>query len=319
MRSTRRSSRLLAGLAALALFATACNGDGATEEAVEGDGDAITVGLSISTLANPFFVTLQEGAQAAAEEAGITLLVNDSQDDAQTEANGIDDFITQGVDVIVLNPVDSEAAVAVVESATAADIPVITVDRAVDGGDVVSHVSSDNVLGGELATEFLVEQIGGEGEVAQLEGIPGTDATRERGEGFANVLEGADGIELVSSVTANFSRDEGFNVAQDILQANPGVAAIFGQNDEMALGAVEAADSLGVLDDLVIIGFDATDDALQAVADGRMAGTVAQLPFDIGRIGIESAITVADGGSVDAEVPVDVSLVTADNVDDFLD
>lgn len=320
MRRTTRSARFLATIAALAMLVTACNGDDTTNgEGVDGDGDAIVVGLSISTLANPFFVTLQEGAQAAADEAGITLLVNDSQDDAQTEANGIDDFITQGVDVIVLNPVDSEAAVAVVESAAAADIPVITVDRAVDGGEVVSHVSSDNVLGGELATEFLVEQIGGEGEVAQLEGIPGTDATRERGEGFANVLDGEDDIELVSSVTANFSRDEGFNVAQDILQANPGLAAIFGQNDEMALGAVEAADSLGVLDELIIIGFDATDDALQAIADGRMEGTVAQQPFEIGRIGVESAITVAEGGSVDAEVPVDVALVTADNVDEYLD
>ncbi len=318
MRHKRRLFQLSALLAVFALVLAACNGDEVTDEANGEDAD-ITIGLSLSTLANPFFVTLQEGAQSAADEAGIELIVNDSQDDAQTEANGIDDFITQGVDVIVLNPVDSEAAIAVVESAEAAGIPVITVDRAVDGAAVVTHVSSDNVLGGELATEELLSLIGGEGTVAQLEGIPGTDASRERGAGFENILAGADGVELVSSVTANFSRDEGFTVAQDILQANPDLDAIFAQNDEMALGAVEAADALGILDELVIIGFDATDDALVAVQDGRMDGTVAQQPFEIGRIGIESAIALAQGEDVASEVPVDVELVTADNVEGFLD
>ncbi len=318
MGRTRKLFQLSALLAVFALVLAACNGEEETDVA-NGDATDITIGLSISTLANPFFVTLQEGAQAAADEAGIELIVNDSQDDAQTEANGIDDFITQGVDVIVLNPVDSEAAIAVVESAEAAGIPVITVDRAVDGAEVATHVSSDNVLGGELATEELLSLIGGEGTVAQLEGIPGTDATRERGAGFDNVLADADGVELVSSITANFSRDEGFNVAQDILQANPDLDAIFAQNDEMALGAVEAADALGILDELVIIGFDATGDALAAIEDGRMEGTVAQQPFEIGRIGIESAIALAGGEDLDEEVPVDVELVTADNVAAFLD
>ncbi len=317
MERKRKLLQLSALVAAFALVLAACNGEEVTDDA-NGVADDLTIGLSISTLANPFFVTLEEGAQAAADEAGIELIVNDSQDDSQTEANGIDDFITQGVDVIVLNPVDSEAAIAVVESAEAADIPVITVDRAVDGAEVATHVSSDNVLGGELATEELLSLIGDAGTVAQLEGIPGTDATRERGAGFENVLEGADGVELVSSITANFSRDEGFSVGQDILQANPDLDAIFAQNDEMALGAVEAADALGILDDLVIIGFDATDDALAAIEDGRMDGTVAQQPFEIGRIGIESAVALAGGEDLDAEVPVDVELVTADNVGDFL-
>lgn len=323
MRTHRSRTRLAALAAVTSLVLTACNGngngngdDGGADDGAAGD---VTIGLSISTLANPFFVTLQDGAQAAADEAGIELIVNDSQDDAQTEANGIDDFITQGVDVIVLNPVDSEAAVAVVDNAEAAGIPVITVDRAVDGATVATHVASDNVLGGELATEELLSLIGGEGTVAQLEGIPGTDATRERGAGFENVLAEATGVELVSSITANFNRDQGFSVSQDILQANPDLDGIFAQNDEMALGAVEAADGLGILDELVIIGFDATDDAIAAVQDGRLAGTVAQQPFEIGRIGIESAVSLAGGDELDDEVPVDVELVTADNVDQFVD
>lgn len=335
MRRMKRPVRLSALLLVFTLVLVACGGDDGGDDTdtetptddtteTEDDGEAageatdITIGLSISTLANPFFVTLEEGAQAAADEAGIELIVNDSQDDAQAEANGIDDFITQEVDVIVLNPVDSEAAIASVERAQSAGIEVVTVDRAVEGATVASHISSDNVLGGELATEFLIESIDGEGTVAQLEGIPGTDATRERGEGFSNVIEGDDAVELVSSVTANFSRDEGFTVAQDILQANPELDAIFAQNDEMALGAVEAADALGSLEDLVIVGFDATDDALAAVQDGRMDGTVAQQPSEIGRIGIETAVSLAQGEEIDDEIPVEVELVTADNVDEFL-
>lgn len=324
---------LLALIAALALSLAACADDAPEEpeedvddvEDVEDEPedevaeDDVVVGMAISTLANPFFVTLADGAQDAADDLGVTVIVSDAQDDAQTEADNIQDFITQDVDVIVINPVDSDAAVAAVESANAAGIPVVTVDRGVEGGEVLAHIASDNVLGGQLAGEFLFAELGDEGEVAQMEGVPGTSAARDRGEGFALALDGADAIELATSVTANFSRDEGFSVAQDVLQANPDVAGIFAQNDEMALGAVEAADAAGVLEDLVIVGFDATDDALVAISEGRMAGTIAQLPFLMGQLGVQSAAAVAAGEDVDAEIPVEVELVTADNVADFLD
>ncbi len=328
---------LIVLVAGLALLLAACEDDAAddepaadTDEEVETDDDAdeddadadasdVTVGLSISTLANPFFVTLQEGAEAAADDSGIELLVADAQDSAQTEADNIQDFITQEVDVIIINPVDSDAAVAAVESANGADIPVVTVDRGVEGGEVATHIASDNVLGGELAGEFLFDQIGGEGVVAQMEGVPGTSAARDRGEGFENALDAADGVELGTSVSANFDRDEGFSVAQDIFQSVDDLVGIFAQNDEMALGAVEAADGAGTLDDLVIVGFDATDDALDAISDGRMDATVAQLPALMGELGVEQAVAIAGGEDVDAELPVEVELVTDENVDEFME
>lgn len=303
-------------LVAVALVVTACNG--ADEDTTGGgdpaDGD-VTVGLSLSTLQNPFFVSLRDGAEEAADAAGAELLVSDAQDDAQTQANDIEDLITQGVDVIVVNPVDSAAIVPSIESANSAGIPVLTVDRGADGGEVVSHIASDNVLGGELAGEYLFEQIGGEGQVAQLEGVAGTSAARDRGQGFQNALDEAEGVELVASQTANFDRAEGLTVAENILQANPEIAGIFAQNDEMALGAVEAARGAGV--DLVIVGFDATGDALQAIEAGDMDATVAQQPVEMGRIAVENAIAVAQGEDVDAEVPVEVQLVTSDNVGEF--
>lgn len=320
MRITHPRRRLVALFAALTLAVTACNGDGGngtetTDDAAEQTGD-VSIGLAVSTLQNPFFVSLRDGAQEAADAAGVSLSISDAQDDAQQQADDIQDFITQGVDVIVVNPVDSAAIVPSIEAANDAGIPVITVDRGADGGEVLSHIASDNVLGGQLAGEYLFEQIGGEGQVAQLEGVPGASATNDRGEGFQAALGEADGVELVSSQTANFNREEGYSVAQNLFQANPDLAGLFAQNDEMALGALEAAEEAG-LTDLVVVGFDATDDAVAAVRDGRLAATVAQQPTEMGRLGIEAAVAAASGEDVEAEQPVEVTVVTADNVDDI--
>lgn len=322
-------NRILTLLTVLAVALTACGtgtdtgGDtetGDTGTATDaGATEGGTVGLALSTLENPFFVTLRDGAQQAADEAGLELLVSDAQDDAQTQANDLQNFVSQGVDVIVVNPVDSAAVVPSIEAANEAGIPVVTVDRGADGGEIASHIASDNVLGGQLAGEYLFEQIGGAGNVAMLEGVPGTSAARDRGEGFTNALDEAADVELVANQTANFNREEGFTVAQNILQSNPELDGIFAQNDEMALGAVEAAREAGVLEDLVIVGFDATDDALAAIEAGEMAATVAQQPAVLGARGIETAAAIIAGDEVDAEQPVEVQLVTADNVGEFIE
>ncbi len=321
-------NRILILLAVLAVTLAACGtggatgGDaGATDTGTTGTSDGATgggtVGLALSTLQNPFFVTLRDGAQQAADDAGIELVVADAQDDAQTQADDLQNFISQGVDVIVVNPVDSAAIVPSIEAANEAGIPVVTVDRGADGGEIASHIASDNVLGGQLAGEYLFEQIGGAGNVAMLEGVPGTSAARDRGEGFTNALDEAADVELAANQTANFNREEGFTVAQNILQSNPELDGIFAQNDEMALGAVEAAREAGALEDLVIVGFDATDDALAAIEAGEMAATVAQQPDVLGARGIETAAAIIAGDEVDAEQPVEVQLVTADNVSEF--
>lgn len=316
-------NRFLIILAALAVALTACGGDDAasddptTGDPTAGGGGGGTVGLALSTLDNPFFVTLQEGAEQAAADAGVELITADAQDDAQTQANDLQNFISQDVDVIVVNPVDSAAIVPSIEAANEAGIPVVTVDRGAEGGEVASHIASDNVLGGKQAGEYLFEQIGGSGNVAMLEGVPGTSAARDRGQGFTDALEAASDIEMVANQTANFNREEGFTVTQNILQSNPELAGIFAQNDEMALGAVEAAREAGMLEDLVIVGFDATDDALAAIEAGDMAASVAQQPAVLGARGIETAAALINGEDVEAEQPVEVQLVTADNVSEF--
>ncbi|SFN79928.1 ribose-binding protein [Proteiniclasticum ruminis] len=221
--------------------------------------------------------------------------------------SNVEDLINQKVDLILINPTDSDAVKSAVEAANAADIPVITLDRGANGGEVVAHIASDNVAGGVLAGEFIVEQLGGEGKVVELEGIPGASAARDRGEGFNKALEGTN-IEVVARQTANFDRAEGLSVMENILQAQTEIDAVFAHNDEMALGALEAIKASGR--DILVVGFDATADAKAAVEDGSMAATVEQLPKMIGSLGVENAMKVINGESVEKTIPVNLQLVT---------
>lgn len=288
----------------LVLGLVGCSTGGDDNGAVEGE---YKIGLVVSTLNNPFFVDLRDGAQAKADELGASLIVLDSQDDAASELSNVEDLITQGVDLIMINPTDSDAVGSAVLAANEAGIPVVTLDRSANSGEVVAHIASDNVAGGVMAGEFIVEQLGGSGSVVELEGIPGASAARERGEGFNKAIEGSD-IKVVAKQTANFDRAEGLSVMEDILQSQAEIDAVFAHNDEMALGALEAVKSSGR--DIIIVGFDATDDAVAAVEAGDLAATVQQLPKDIGAIGVDTAVKVLSGGSVEASIPVDLQLVT---------
>lgn len=271
------------------------------------------IGLAMSTLSNPFFVRLRDGAVAAGNQAGARMTVADAADDAKSQADQMQNFVAAGVDAIVVNPVDSAAIVPSIRAANSADIPVVTIDRGADGGDVAAHVISDNVAGGQMAGEYLIEQIGGSGSVAQVLGIPGASPTRDRGEGFATAVEQASKVEVVAEQPANFDRETGFTVTQNILQANPDLEGLFAQNDDMALGAVEAARQAGVLDELVIVGYDGIDDALVAIQEGELAATILQSDT-MGSAGVTAALRVLDGQSVQSEQEIEVQQVTPDNV-----
>ena len=276
----------------------------------------LTLGLSLSTLNNPFFVTLRDGAQAAADELGtVELVVVDSQDDPGTEAANMEDLIAQGVDAILVNPTDADAIVPSILAANDAGIPVFTVDRGANGGEVVSHIASDNVAGGRMAGEYLCEALGGEGNVVELEGIPGTSAARDRGAGFnAYLEEECPGLTVVARQTANFNRAEGLTVFENILQAEEAIDGVFAHNDEMILGAIQAAEAAGRAEDIVFVGFDAIDDAVQAVRDGRLAATIAQQPAVMGQLGVETAAAYLAGEDVPEYIPVALALVTAESL-----
>ncbi|WP_324822021.1 ribose ABC transporter substrate-binding protein RbsB [Sinanaerobacter sp. ZZT-01] len=286
----------------LAFGMGACGAEKPAEE-----GDTPTIGLVVSTLNNPFFVDLRDGAQAKADELKATLVVLDSQDDASTEMSNVEDLITQGVDLILINPTDSDAVGSAVAAANEAGIPVITLDRAANSGEVAVHIASDNVAGGEMAGKYIIEKLDGKGKVVELEGIPGASAARDRGEGFNKAIKDS-GLEVVAKQTANFDRAEGLSVMENILQAQPEIDAVFAHNDEMALGALEAIKDSGR--DILVVGFDATDDAIAAVEAGTMAATVQQLPKEIGASGVDAALKVIGGENIDTYIPVELQLVT---------
>ncbi|CAM2955099.1 ribose ABC transporter substrate-binding protein RbsB [Glaesserella parasuis] len=266
-----------------------------------------TIALAISTLDNPFFVTLKEGAEKKAKELGYNLVVLDSQNDPAKELSNVEDVTVRGAKVLLINPTDSEAVGTAVAVANKKNIPVITLDRGANKGNVVSHIASDNVAGGKMAGDFIAEKVGKNAKVIQLEGIAGTSAARERGEGFKQAVE-ANQFELLASQPADFDRTKGLNVMENLLASHGSAKAVFAQNDEMALGALRAIRASGK--NILVVGFDGTDDAVKAVNGGQLAATIAQQPDKIGELGVEAADKVLKGEKVDAQIPVPLKVVT---------
>lgn len=267
-----------------------------------------TLGMVISTLNNPFFVTLKEGAEKKAKELGYQLIVLDSQNDSAKELSNVEDLIQQKISILLINPTDSDAVVNSVKAANLKKIPVITIDRASNGGTVVCHIASDNVAGGRMAADFIVKQLNGKGNVVELQGIPGTSAARDRGKGFNEEIAKNKGIKVVAQQAADFDRQKGLAVMENILQAQPEINAVFAHNDEMALGAIQAIEA-AQREGIMVVGFDAIDDAVKAVEDGQMAATVAQQPELMGSLGIENADKVLKGKKVEKSIPVALKLV----------
>ncbi|KGQ26266.1 MULTISPECIES: ribose ABC transporter substrate-binding protein RbsB [Gallibacterium] len=266
-----------------------------------------TIALAVSTLDNPFFVTLKEGAEKEASKLGYNLVVLDSQNDPSKELSNVEDITVRGAKVLLINPTDSTAVANAVRVANKKNIPVITLDRGAAQGDVVSHIASDNVAGGKMAGDFIAEKLGDNAKVIQLEGIAGTSAARERGEGFKQAVQ-AHKFEILASQPADFDRTKGLNVMENLLTAQPNVQAVFAQNDEMALGAIRAVQAANK--SVLIVGFDGTDDGVKAVKSGKLGATIAQQPDLIGALGVQTADKIIKGEKVEAKIPVPLKVVT---------
>ena len=274
-------------------------------------GASGAIGLSISTQNNPFFVTLAEGAKKAAKQAGVPLTVVDASDDATKQVSDIEDLVSKNVSVLIVNPVDSDAVTGAVEAAIAKGVRVISVDRVVNGVDIDCQIASDNVAGAELATQYIVDTLGENVKTAELVGTSGASAAIDRSQGFHKIADKK--LKVVASQTADFDRTQGMTVMENMLQADSSIQAVFAGNDEMALGAVEAIS--GAKKDVLVVGFDATDDAIEAIRQGRMGATIAQQPDLIGSTAVENAIRLTKGESIPKEIPVEVTLITKDTVD----
>ncbi|WP_010166455.1 substrate-binding domain-containing protein [Candidatus Epulonipiscium viviparus] len=263
------------------------------------------IGFAVSTLNNPFFVSLVEGAEKKAEELDVELLVVDAGDDIAKQVNNIEDLMSKNIDVLIVNPVDSNAVAPIVGDVINNGIKTISVDRGVIGQTVDVAIASDNVLGAEMATQYLLDALGENAKVAELKGIEGSSAAIDRGKGFHNIADNS--LDVVASQSANFNRAEGLSVTENILQANGDLQGIFAHNDEMALGAIEAVRGTNIQ----IVGFDATDDAIEAVNRGTMLTTVQQKPSLMGEIAVDTAVKLILGETVAPVIGVEVELITA--------
>ncbi|WP_406318487.1 substrate-binding domain-containing protein [Streptosporangium sp. NBC_01639] len=311
----KRTISLVAAGAALALGLTACGSDSSSGGSGAAGGD-VKIGMSVSTLNNPYFVQLRKGAEDEAKKQGIALTVTDAQNDASQQVNQVQNFASQSMKAIIVNPVDSDAAAPAVKAAERSKIPVIAVDRVVNGATVAQTVASDNVAGGKLAAQELAKQLGEKGKVAVLQGVPGTSASRDRGQGFTEGIKAYPNIQVVAQQPADFDRTKGLDVMTNLLQSNPGVTGVFAENDEMALGAIKALGAKAGKE-IKVIGFDGTPDGLKAIQAGTLNASVAQQPQILGQQAVQGALKAAKGEKVEATVAVPVKIVTSANVAEF--
>jgi len=310
----RTPAIVVAGVA-LALGLAGCGSDGGSSGGGEQAG--VKIGMSVSTLNNPFFVQLRDGAQAQAAKLGAALTVTDAQNDASQQVNQVQNFTSQGMKAIIINPVDSNAAAPAVTLADRAGIPVIAADRGVTGAQVAQTVASDNVAGGKLAAEELAVQLGDKGQVIVLQGTPGTSASRDRGQGFEQGIKAFPNIKVVARQPADFDRTKGLDVMTNLLQSHPDVTGVFAENDEMALGAIKAlGDRAG--QQVKVVGFDGTPDGLTAIQNGTLAASIAQQPRLLGQQAVDAAVKAAGGATLDKTMAVPVKVATKENVAEFL-
>lgn len=273
--------------------------------------DKLTVGVSISTLSNPAFIVLKNKIEDYAKKNGTKVQITDAQNDTAKQNNDVEDFVQKKVDAIIVNPCDSSAITPEVKSANKAGIPVVCVDRSSDGGKVLSTVATDSVKGGKMAGDYLIKQLGEGSKVAEITGIPGASATRERGQGFDGAVKGK--LDIVTKQTANFDRAKGLTVAENIIQAHPEIKAIFAQNDAMAVGAAKAV-SGSSHKDIKVVGFDGEASFLKMIKNGQGTATIAQRWDLMGTMSLDAVYDHYQGKKVKKTIHSPIKLTTKANV-----
>ncbi|MBB4929792.1 ribose transport system substrate-binding protein [Lipingzhangella halophila] len=315
MNDHRTVKLTVSALAAGSLLLTSCSEESPLSESEEG-GEVETVGLMVQDLSNPFFSAMQEGVEEAAEEMGATVVTEDGRQDLGAQNEHIDAFIQQDIDVLLINPVDSEGIGAAVDRAVEAGITVVAVDVAAEGAEAT--ITSDNVQAGELACQHLFDEIGGEGEILIIDGTP-ISSVQDRVEGCETVMEDYPDIEVASHQHGDNNRDEALTVATDMLTANPDVDGIFAINDPTGLGAALAAEQAGI-SDLEIVGVDGSPEAEEELAkeDSMFVATAAQDPKLLGVTGLEMASELRADEELEEDTRlVETELITPDNLDEY--
>ncbi len=277
----------------------------------QGTTSKFTIGVSLLTRTHPFYQDLEAGLREAATAVGYELLVNAGEFDVAKQKDQIQDFIVRKVNAIIVSPCDSKSIGTSIKAANDAGIPVFTADIAclAEGVKIVTHVASDNVEGGRLAAQAVAQAIDGNGKVAIID-HPEVESVIQRVKGFEDEIANYPEIKVVAKLSGHGVKDQAFRTTEDILQLYPDLAAVFGINDDSALGALAAVEKAGKQGSVKIIGFDAVPEARAAIKDGRIFADVIQKPHEIGQKTIEAIKTYAAGGEVDPMTLIPCALFT---------
>ncbi len=319
MQHMRQMTRTIAAVALVAALASACGGsDGSsgTDKAGGGGGGGggeITIGVSVADQKSLFYVAEADGIKTAAKEAGVKIVLLSADNNSTQQVNQVNDLITQGVDALIFTAQDATAAAAGVRAANRADIPVIAVDQKPEGGEgkLATYIATDSVKAAEALCTWMFEQMGGKGEIGILQGVLGSTAELQRSEGCKKALDATPGIKVVATQSANWDETEGYKAAQNMLQANPGIKAIFGESDAMGLGAAKAAKDAGR--DIIAVGIDGFPTMIEAIKAKLTDATQAQVPYVMGQQAVTDAIKIVGGGTVPELQYKDTVLVTQEN------
>jgi len=285
-----------------------------------------TIGFIPMTLSNEYFITMVNAAQQEADKLGVELIVQAGQrhGSAEEQMQIMENMITRRVDAICIVPSSSQGLIPVLRKAEKAGIPVINLDTKFDAEAIkaaglkpIPFIGTDNYYGAQIAGWFALSLLGAEGEVAILTGVAGQQNAADRRNGFYDIVSEYDGIKVVAEQTANWEVEQGYNVTQNILQANPGLDLIFASNDNMGLGARKAVEE--AKKDITVIGYDAVPAALDAVKMGTFAGTIAQFPAEMGIKGVQTALDIKAGKEVPTNIQTASKLIYMANVDWFID
>ncbi len=279
----------------------------------------ITIGITYQNLQNEFIINIQDAVRAEAKKLNVDLVEADGQGKAENQISQVEDFIARGVDAIILNPYDKEGSAHAVDLAVEAHKPIVVVNAIVSNLDKANaYVGSEDAEAGRIATQRIMDLLHGKGNIVVIHGPNGHSAEVQRSEGIRQVLAKYPDAKIVAEQTANWDRAQALNLMENWLASGRKIDAVIAQNDEMALGALKAIESAGKQNQIAVIGIDAIPDALKAVTDGKLVGTVFQDARGQGSLAVDLAVQLVEGKPVKHDNYIPFQLVTKENVTNFL-
>lgn len=293
---------------------------GATAIACGRGTNGKTIALVPKAMDSEFWLAVGAGAREAAAARGdvtLSIVAPDREINIDQQVSILEDQLRRGVRVLIVAPTGSAQVIPVLEQAASRKIPVILVDTDAPFAGKASYIGTDNRAGGALAARHIISTIK-EGAVALIHGVPGNQSQDDRAAGFEDALRSAPGVTIAARQPANSERALGMTVMENILTAHPGLKAVFATNDQMALGAMEAVDARGLGGKIAIVGFDATQEAVRAIQEGKMSASVAQRPAEMGRRSVQAALAIVDGKKVEPRIDTGTELVTKENAASYL-